>query len=121
MKPKINYPHCIEEFGGWNNIREKWWLLYSFPRKNIFKKFLKHLKKFCGYHHWTWKIGKCLSMQYSGTIYPKWRTIVCTEWNKRNGHIGINFNNQETFKKFLDHVKKFSFDNTVFQTYLKCL
>ena len=121
MKSKIKYPLWIEEFGGWNKIREKWCLLYCFPRKPIFKKFLRHIKNFHGYHDWTWKIDKCLNIQYSGKIYPKWLTIICTEWYKRKGHIGINFNNQETFTKFLKHVKKFSFNNTVFQSYVKCL
>ena len=117
MKTK-SHSLIIEEFGGWNNKEKRWWLLYYIPRKPIFTEFIKHTKKFHKYHRWTWKIDTCVKIHFNNKIYPKWMTLVCTQWYKTRGHLGFYFYNQYNYKNFLDHVKTFSYKNTVFACYL---
>ena len=118
MPDMIKHQFKIEEFGGWNNKEKRWCLIYYFPRKPIFNEFLRHVKKFNGYHRWTWKIDPCLKIHFADKIYPNWKTIVCTEWYKRNGHIGFYFPNLHTYSNFINYVKTFYHDNTIFVSYL---
>ena len=114
----------IEEHGYWNENKRKWTIIYIFPRKYIMTAFIKHVKKLEVYDRKYWKIDECHKLywdRYFKRLAPRLKFFVCYQWYKGMNHVGLEFNDKIAFQNFVEHAKKFHYDNVVFESYLKCM